>query len=408
MNELASLGLILLFALLVGHLVKFARIPEVTGYLVAGIAAGPSALGWITHDNLEALHIFSEVGLGLILFSIGAVFEVGRVRAIGRRLVTLTMAESALAGMLVCLGMLIIGQPWPVALLLGAIAVETGAASTLMVIRENNSAGPLTEALTGVIGLNNVFALVAFSLVAATLDLSALAASHTISVGGIGRALFPLVWQLVGSTALGYLVGLLLASWASQVVESGETLILLIGCVLLTVGLATALDLSPLVASLAVGATMANLSGKSRRLFEALSRTDPPLYVIFFVLAGADLDLSLLPSLGAIGLVYVLCRAGGKLIGARYAAVRTHFPDTVQRLLGFSILAQAGLAVGLVLVTRQRFPDIAPTVTAVVLGAVVVFEIAGPLSARVALDRSGESRPQNHGELLPFDELPAE
>ncbi len=404
MNELASLGLILLFALLVGHLVKFARVPEVTGYLVAGMIVGPSALGWVTHENLEALHIFSEVGLGLILFSIGAVFELGRVRAIGRRLVTLTLAESGLAAALVFVGMLIIGQPWPVALLLGAIAVETGAASTLMVIRENNSAGPFTEALTGVIGLNNIFALVAFSLAAATLDVNALAATGGVSVGEIGRALFPLFWQLVGSAALGFLVGLLLASWASQVVESGEILILLIGCVLLTVGVSTVLGLSPLVASLAVGATMANLSGKSRRLFGALSRTDPPLYVIFFVLAGADLDLSLLPSLGLLGLVYVLCRATGKLAGARLAAKRTRFPEPVQRLLGMSIFAQAGLAVGLVLVTRERFPDIAPTVTTVVLGAVIVFEIAGPLSARFALDRSGESRPQEGGDLLPLDE----
>ena len=406
MNELASLGLILLFALLVGHLVKFARIPEVTGYLVAGIIVGPSGLAWVTHDNLEALHIFSEVGLGLILFSIGAVFELGRVRAIGRRLVTVTLAESALAGILVTIGTLIIGQPWPVALLLGAISVETGAASTLMVIRENNSAGPLTDTLTGVIGLNNIFALVAFSLVAAALDVGALVATDTISLARIGSALFPLVWQLVGSAALGYLVGLLLASWASQVVESGETLILLIGCVLLTVGVATALDLSPLVASLAVGATMANLSGKSRRLFEALSRTDPPLYVIFFVLAGADLDLSLIPSLGVLGVVYVVCRASGKLVGARYAAARTQFPERVQRLLGLSIFAQAGLAVGLVLVTRERFPDIAPTVTTVVLGAVVIFEIAGPLSARIALDRSGESRRHGHEEFLPFDDTP--
>ena len=404
MNELASLGLILLFALLVGHLVKFARVPEVTGYLVAGMIVGPSALGWVTHENLEALHIFSEVGLGLILFSIGAVFEFGRVRAIGRRLVTLTLAESGLAAALVFIGMLIIGQPWPVALLLGAIAVETGAASTLMVIRENNAAGPFTEALTGVIGLNNIFALVAFSLAAVALDVSALAATGAVSVGGIGRALFPLFWQLVGSAALGFLVGLLLASWASQVVESGEILILLIGCVLLTVGVSTVLGLSPLVASLAVGATMANLSGKSRRLFGALSRTDPPLYVIFFVLAGADLDLSLLPSLGLLGLVYVLCRATGKLAGARLAAKRTRFPEPVRRLLGMSIFAQAGLAVGLVLVTRERFPDIAPTVTTVVLGAVIVFEIAGPLSARFALDRSGESRPHEGGDLLPLDE----
>ena len=403
MNELASLGLILLFALLIGHLVKFARIPEVTGYLVAGMLVGPSVLGWVTHENLQALHVFSEVGLGLILFSIGAVFELSRMRAIGRRLVTLTFAESALAAVLVAVGMLLVGQPWQVALLLGAIAVETGAASTLMVIRENNSSGPFTEALTGVIGLNNIFALVAFALAAAALDLTGLVAGGGVSVMGVARAIFPLVWQLVGSAALGFLVGLLLASWASQVVESGEVLILLVGCVLLTVGVATVLDLSPLVASLAVGATMANLSRKSRALFEALSRTDPPLYVIFFVLAGADLNLALLPALGVLGIVYVVGRAAGKLLGARYAARRERFPDTVQRLLGFSILAQAGLAVGLVLVTRERFPELAPTVTTVVLGAVVVFEIAGPLSARLALDRSGESRPQDEDPILPVE-----
>lgn len=403
MSELTSLGLILLFALLVGHLVKFARVPEVTGYLVAGMLVGPSVLGWVTHENLQALHVFSEVGLGLILFSIGSVFEFSRMRRIGRGVLALTLAESVLAAVLVAGGMLAIGQPWQVALLLGAIAVETGAASTLMVIRENNAAGPFTETLTGLIGLNNILALVAFSLVAATLDVSALVTNAAVTPGGVARAVFPLVWQLVGSSALGFIVGLVLAGWASQVVESGEVLILLVGCVLLTVGVATALDLSPLVASLAVGATMANLSAKSRHLFDALSKTDPPLYVIFFVLAGADLNLALLPSLGLLGAVYVLCRAGGKLGGAWLAARRGGFPAPVQRLMGLSIFAQAGLAVGLVLVTRQRFPDIAPTVTTVVLGAVVVFEIAGPLCARVALDRSGESRPQDPDPLLPYE-----
>lgn len=402
MSQLTSLGLILLFALLVGHLVKFARVPEVTGYLVAGMLAGPSLLGWVSHENLEALHVFSEVGLGLILFSIGSVFEFKLMRRIGRRVLALAIAESALAAALVAVGMLFIGQPWQVALILGAIAVETGAASTLMVIRENNASGPFTEAVTGVIGLNNILALVAFSLVAATLDLSALASGPGITGGGIARALFPLVWQLVGSAALGFLVGLLLASWAAKVVESGEVLILLVGCVLLTVGVASALDLSPLVASLAVGATMANLSAKSRHLFDALSRTDPPLYVIFFVLAGADLNLALLPSLGMLGAVYVLCRAGGKFGGSWLAARRVEASEPIRRLLGFSILAQAGLAVGLVLVTRERFPDIAPTVTTVVLGAVVVFEIVGPLSARFALDRSGESRPQDEGVAPPL------
>jgi Kef-type K+ transport system membrane component KefB len=253
-----------------------------------------------------------------------------------------------------------------------------------------------------VIGLNNLLALLAFSLVAAAVELTAMAATDGLQLGSVMRALFPLVWQLAGSSALGVLIGILLAAWASQVVESGETLILLVGCILLTVGLATALDLSSLVASLAVGATLVNLSAKSRRLFVALSDTDPPLYVIFFVLAGADLDLSLLPSLGVVGAVYVLCRASGKLGGAWLTARRTDSPAQVRSFLGLSILAQAGLAVGLVLVIRQRFPDLAPVVTTVVLGAVAVFEVAGPLSARFALDRTGESRPQGHG-ALPLD-----
>lgn len=402
MNALTSLGLILLFALLIGHLVKFARIPEVTGYLLAGMIVGPSVLGWVSHENLQALHVFSEVGLGLILFSIGSVFEWSRMRLIGRKVFTVAVSESLGAAVLVSGTMLALGQPWPVALLLGAIAVETGAATTLMVIRENNSAGPFTEAVTSVIGLNNILALISFTLAAVALDISAMVADSGVTPGGMARAFFPLFWQLIGSAALGFLSGLLLASWASQVVESGEVLILLIGCVLLTVGIASALDLSPLVASLAVGATMANLSRRSRGLFEALSRTDPPLYVIFFVLAGADLDLSLLPALGTLGIGYVVARAVGKLGGARISARRAGFDERVQKLLGFSILAQAGLAVGLVLVTRQRFPEIAPVVTTVVLGAVIVFEIAGPLSAKIALGRSGESRPQDADELLPL------
>ena len=402
MNELTSLGLILLFALLVGHLVKVAKVPEVTGYLVAGIVVGPSVLGWVSHENLEALHVFSEVGLGLILFSIGGVFELARMRRIGRRVLLLALTESMCAAVLVAAGLLAIGQRWQAAFMLAAIAVETGAASTLMVVRENNADGEFTETLVGVIGLNNILALVGFSLVAAAVELTTMSSGRGLDALTVARALFPLLWQLVGSSALGFLVGLMLASWASKVVETGETLILLVGCILLTVGVSSALDLSSLVASLSVGATLANLSVKSRRLFVALSHTDPPLYVIFFVLAGADLNLALLPSLGLVGAVYVLARAGGKLGGAWIGARRVESPRTVQRYLGLSIIAQAGLAVGLVLVTRERFPDIAPTVTTVVLGAVVVFEIAGPLSARFALDRSGESRAQDEDPILPL------
>jgi Kef-type K+ transport system membrane component KefB len=390
MNELASLGLILLFALLLGHLVKYVRVPEVTGYIFAGITLGPSVLGWLSHENVRTLSVFSEVALGLILFSIGSVFEGSRVRALGWPVLRVALCETGIAAMLVAGAALALGQTWQVALLLGAIAMETGAASTLMVMREYDSAGPLTDTLTGVIAVNNILCLIAFSTAATVINLGT-GVTATRGWAGIYESVFPLVWQLAGSAALGYLVGLLLAGWASRVTAHGEILILLAGCVLLCVGAAMLMELSALVASLAVGATMVNLSSRSRRLFGALGQTDPPLYAIFFVIAGADLNLSLLKSMGAVGLAYVAARACGKVFGARLGAHISALPLEVRRYLGTSLLAHAGLAVGLTLAVSRRFPDLAPAVVTVVLSAVVVYEIFGPLGVRIALQATGES-----------------
>lgn len=390
MDELTSLGLILLLALLAGHLVKVIRIPEVTGYILAGVALGPSILGWVSAENLLALEILSEVALGLILFSIGSVFEFSRFRRLGRQFLYLTLVESVLAAVLVSIGVLALGQPWQVALLLGAVAIATAPASTLMVIRECASSGPLTENLMGIIAVNNLFCISAYALVAAAIDL-------TSGIGGTSlfdaayRAAYPLMWQLVGSAAWGYLVGLMLAGWSTQVRETGEMLILLAGSILLCVGVARLLDLSPLIASLAVGATMVNLTQRSRSLFATLAGTDPPFYAIFFVIAGADLDLALVPAMGVVGLVYVGGRAIGKFVGAGVGARWLQLEPTVQRYLGFGLLAQAGLAVGLTIAIEQRYDEFSPIVSTVVLAAVAIFEMVGPISARFALFRSGEA-----------------
>ena len=171
MNELASLGTILLVALLAGHVVKFLRVPEVTGYILAGVLLGPTGAHLITHEALDSLEVFSEVALGLILFAIGAVFELGQFRRIGRQVATLTATESLLAALFVGGGALAIGQPLIIALLLGVIAMETAAASTLMVMRECNAQGPLTETLSALIALNNIFCLTGFLALVAGIDL---------------------------------------------------------------------------------------------------------------------------------------------------------------------------------------------------------------------------------------------
>ena len=393
MNELSSLGLILLLALLAGHLVQFLRIPEVTGYLLAGVALGPSVLGWVSHENLQALNVLSEVALGLILFSVGSVFHYARFVRYGHRIFYLTVVESLAAALLVALGTVIAGHSWQVAGLLGAIAIATAPASTLMVLRECNSKGPLSDTLLGIIAVNNILCLAAYSLVAACIDLAAGWGNSGALIDTFYGSIYPLIWQLIGSVALGFLVGLLLAGWATKVNEQGEMLMLLAGSVLLCVGVARILELSALIASLAVGGTMVNLSARSRGLFHTLSRTDPPFYAIFFVIAGADLDVSLVPSMGMLGAYYLVARAAGKFWGARFAARRLGLEDVVQRLLGFGLMAQAGLAVGLVLVIDRRFPDHAEIVSTVVLSSVVIYEMFGPISTRFAVMRSGEARP---------------
>lgn len=390
MSELFSLGLILLLALLTGHLVRVVRIPEVTGYILAGVALGPSVLGWVSHENIQALEALSEVALGLILFSIGAVFEFHLIRRIGRKIVRLTLVESALAGGLVLISMLILAPSWQVALLLAAISIATAPASTLMVLRECRARGPLSDALLGIIAVNNIICLIAYLGCAAIVDLVAswgrLSLSETLFQAG-----FPLLWQLVGSVALGFLTGLMLAGWARQVGETGEMLILLAGSILLCVGVARILELSPLIASLAVGATMVNLSRRSRRLFQTLAGTDPPFYAIFFVLAGADLDISLLASMGVVGVVYLLARGVGKFAGAWLGSRRVGMEVQVQRLLGFGLLTQAGLAVGLVMTIGRQFPEHYAAISTVVLSAVVLYEMIGPIATKFAIVQSGEA-----------------
>jgi Kef-type K+ transport system membrane component KefB len=260
-----------------------------------------------------------------------------------------------------------------------------------MVVRECDSAGPLTDNLLGVIAVNNLLCITVYSLVAAAIDLTAGFGSAAGLADTLYRSGFTLVWQLAGSVALGCLVGILLAGWSSQVTENGEILILLAGSILFCVGAARLLELSPLVASLAVGATMVNFSDRSRHLFETLAGTDPPFYAIFFVLAGAELDPTLIPAIGGLGLMYLAGRAGGKFLGATLTARWLGLEPAVTRYLGFALLAQAGLAVGLTLAINARYPEWAPIVSTVVLGSVAVSEVIGPISTRYALMKAGEA-----------------
>jgi Kef-type K+ transport system membrane component KefB len=286
--------------------------------------------------------------------------------------------------------MLALGQTLPAALLLGVIAMETAPATTLMVLREYDARGPMSDRLLALIALNNMLVLVAFGVVAAGLTLAAPATDGWLLLGY--RATYGLLWSTAGSVALGILLGLLVDAWAGRAREAGEAMILVMGVVLVAVGAARALGLSPLFATLAVGATVANTSHHGEHLLKALGRADPPLYAAFFVLAGAELRLGSLAGVGAAGVVYVALRLVGKVSGARLALRRQDVPEVVRRQLGLCLLSSSSLAIGLTIQVRSAFPSAAAAVTGIVLAGVLVFEIVGPLLIRRALLRAGEAQ----------------
>jgi Kef-type K+ transport system membrane component KefB len=390
MNEILSVGLILVSALLAGHLAQLIRVPEVTGYLLVGVIIGPAAFDLVTHDNVRTLGFLSDVALGLILFNIGSIFEIENFRAVGRGVVRVTLWEASLAFVLVVGGLLVAGLAWPMALLLGVVAMETAPATTLMVLNEYDARGPMTDRLKALVALNNVYVLVVFGIVTAVLTLFEPATNGWL--WSAYRASHGLVWTTAGSLALGALLGLMMDLLATRAKESGEAMILSIGVVLIAVGASRWLGLSPLIATLALGATIANASPQGDRLLRALGRADPPLYAAFFVLAGAELQPASVLGLGIIGLVYTVARAAGKIIGARIGLRGQQLHDTVRRQLGFCLVSSSSLAVGLTIQIRTAFPDYAATITGIVLAAVVIFEVIGPLLTRRALFLTGEAQ----------------
>jgi Kef-type K+ transport system membrane component KefB len=389
-NEVLSVGLILMSALLAGHLAQLVRVPEVTGYLLVGILIGPSSLDLISHDNITTLGFLSEVALGLILFNIGVIFEASNFRLVGRSVVRVTLWEATLAFVLVFLVLSASGLTLPLALLLAVVAMETAPATTLMVLNEYDARGPMTDRLLAMLALNNLYVLVMFGVVSAGLVVTQPAEDGWLAA--VYRATHGLLWTTFGSVALGTLLGLLMDILASRAKEAGEAMILSAGAVLIAVGASRALGLSPLISTLALGATVANASRHGDRLLRALGRADPPLYAAFFVLAGAELVPASVLGLGAIGGAYIAARASGKIVGARIGLRGQDVPPVVRRHLGLCLVSSSSLAVGLTIQIRAAFPAYATTVTGIVLAAVVIFEIIGPLLTRRALFATGEAQ----------------
>ena len=394
-NGLEIVGGVILLGVAAGRLLGLLRIPSVAGYVVVGVALGESFSGIISHAALNGLNVISELALGAIAFTIGIELEWRTLRKIGRAVFPIVLLEALGAMLLVTTGVWLLFGDAPLALVLGAIAAATAPAATVMVIRESRAAGPLTSTLLAVVGIDDAIALIMYA--------AAAAAAKAILVGtstpSLSHVLVSAGYEIGGSLALGGLVGLILGILLRRGRSRERVLSLAVGALILIEGISDQFHLSSLLAAMTFGTLMTNIAPfASRILGELVPSLATPILIGFFVLAGAHLRADLLPALGWLGVLYLLARFAGKLGGAWLGAWIGRSTPEVRSNVGYGLLSQVGIAIGLSLVVAAEFTPmgqagetLALTVVNVLLGTTLVTEIVGPILARRALVRAGEA-----------------
>lgn len=419
---------LILAGLLSTRLMKIIKLPNVTGYIITGIIMGPFIFGLffngfnfgIANDPAQSpiyafvknLSWVSSVALGFIAFSIGSSFKANVLKQVGKKVIVITILE-ALGGSLMVTLVLVCGHfifpdtiSLPLALTLGAIAAATAPAATLMVVKQYKANGPVTQTLLPVVALDDAAALILYAILYQIAQALAL---------GDGFNLYEMlakpIIEILISLGLGAVLGFMIAGASHFFKSRTNRLIWVIMIVFAALGLyylfqesyMGSFELSSLLICMMAGAIFANFTKTANVTFEFMDRFTAPIYMLFFVLSGASLDLSIFASSSGwiviiLALVYAISRFAGKWLGTFVAGKITHAEPTVQKYLGFCLVPQAGVAIGLATTASASFgsssnPEVAMVgslVLAIVLTSTLIYEIVGPIATKVALSKAGE------------------
>ena len=388
MNMLLALAVAIGVGLLLTRFINLIRLPHVTAYLIAGLIIGPYGLNVLTTDMNASLAILSDVALGFIAYSIGAEFKISYLKEIGIKPIVITAFEGCTASLFVFVTLRLLGQPLPLCLALGAIAAATAPAATLMVVRQYRAHGPVTKMLLPVVAMDDALGLMLYAImmaIARTIISGAELSATTLLVKPLG--------EILGSLMLGVALGLCLVFVLRFFHSRGNKLSLTLMFVFLAVGLSSLWGLSSLLVCMMLGATMVNLYQQSHVMLEQCDRFTPPLFLIFFVLSGANLDLAVLPTVGVVGIAYVLSRALGKTLGGTMGATVERCDKNIIRYLGLTLIPQAGVAIGMARMSASALPEYSAIINAVVLSGTLIYELIGPVITKIALTKAGEIQP---------------
>ena len=383
-NLLYFLALMLLGGLFFSRFAKVTHLPNVTGYLFAGLIIGPYLLNWIPLDVSENLNLISDVALGFIAFTIGGEFKLSYFKRVGMTPIVIAVFEALVAVILVDGVLVLVGVDLPFALVLGSIAAATAPAATVMVIKQYKAKGPVTETLLSVVAIDDAVALVLFGI--------SVAVAKALTAGEFSLAESVLVpmWEIGFSLVGGAILGVIL-TFLSRFFESrGNRLSLGIAFVMVAIVLSQEYDGSSLLMVMAMSAIYANLYKHVNTIMELTERMTPPIFILFFVLSGSHLNLGILPQVGLIGSIYIIFRVIGKMAGASFGAQLMQASPAVKSYLGPALIPQAGVAIGLTFVAQSVVPMYAPAIRAIILCATLVYELVGPAITKLSLQKAGE------------------
>lgn len=414
METLLSIAIAMTAGLFVSRLAKLFKLPAVTGYLVGGILVGPyvlgllgvEGLGFVDHHAVSSLGLISDVALGFIAFAIGNEFRLSQLKRTGKQATVIGIIQAVVATLMVdaaLIGMhFILGPeklPLPVAIILGAIASATAPAATLMVVRQYKAEGKLTDLLLPIVALDDAVGLVIFAV--------SFGIAKAVASGGALDVISILVnpmLEIILSLVLGAVMGILFSLAEKFFKSNSKRLSLAVTAVILTVALAKLkfeighvhIGFSSLLVCMMLGTVFCNMCDFSEEIMTKTEKWTAPLLMLFFVLSGAELELSVFTDLiiVAIGVVYILFRSAGKILGAFWSACMVKCDANIKKYLGITLLPQAGVALGMASIARAELGELGIMVGNIVLFGVLIYELVGPLMTKIALTKAGDIHPK--------------
>ena len=407
---LLSLSIALLAGLLLSRLVKKINLPAVTAYLIAGILIGPFVLGsfdipgiGITSSQLAGFSIIADVALGFIAFSMGNEFRIEQLKKIGKQATIIGIFQAVFTTIIVdavLIGLhFVMGDkfPLPAAIVLGAVATATAPAATLMVVKQYKAKGKLTDILLPVVAIDDAVGLVVFAI--------SFGIAKSISLGNVDVLSIVLepILEIVLSLILGFVMGMLFTICEKYFHSRSKRMAVSVTFVLMTVGLSSLsfsiggihIAFSSLLACMMLGTVFCNTCDFSEELMHRADRWMTPILILFFVISGAELELSVFSDLAVliVGIVYILARSIGKYFGANISARITKTDKNIIKYLGITLLPQAGVALGMALKAVELGPE-GSIVRNITLFAVLIYEIVGPFLTKVVLTKAGDINPE--------------